>query len=145
MDPITFTTNFITLATFIKDLIEVGESIRQSIEKVGENRRQIRELTEDVLRTLYGLANLTCGREDTFQGPELLGALENLKIEMLHVHAKCRKISNVQLPGFRAVGSQFKAWVKRDDLEKKIRGLKEHVNKCYLQFTVRVHLDCLGL
>ncbi|KAF8127750.1 hypothetical protein K438DRAFT_2000618 [Mycena galopus ATCC 62051] len=79
MDPITATTTFITLATFIKDLIEVGESIRSSIEKVSENRRQIRELTEDVVRTLYELANLTRGHEETFQGPELLHALEILK------------------------------------------------------------------
>ena len=47
--------------------------------QVSENRRQIRELTEDVVRTLYDLANLTRGREDAFQGPELLSALENLK------------------------------------------------------------------
>jgi hypothetical protein len=34
MDPLTITTTFITLATFIKDLIDVGEGIRRSIEKV---------------------------------------------------------------------------------------------------------------
>ncbi|KAF8128303.1 hypothetical protein K438DRAFT_1993935 [Mycena galopus ATCC 62051] len=79
MDPITVTTTFITLATFIKDLIEVGESIHRSIEKVGENRRRIRELTADVVRTLYELANLTHGREDAFHGPDLLRALEILK------------------------------------------------------------------
>jgi hypothetical protein len=55
---------------------------------------------------------------------------------MLYVHSKCRKISSVQLPGLRGVRSQFKAWRKRDDLEEKIRRLKEHVSKCYSQFTV---------
>jgi hypothetical protein len=34
MDAITATMTLITLATFIKDLIEVGESIKQSLEKV---------------------------------------------------------------------------------------------------------------
>jgi hypothetical protein len=42
----------------------------------------------------------------------------------------------MQQPGFRRVGSHIKVWMKRDDLEKKIGHLKEHVNKCYLQFTV---------
>ncbi|KAJ7736520.1 hypothetical protein B0H14DRAFT_501910 [Mycena olivaceomarginata] len=135
MDPLTITTTIMTLASFINELIEVGESICRSIEKVNENRRQIRELTEDVVRILYDLAKLTKGHEDTFCGPELLSALESLKVEMLYVHSKCCKLSSVQLPGLRGVRSQFKAWRKRDHLEEKIGCLKEHVSKCYSQFT----------
>ncbi|KAJ7791252.1 hypothetical protein B0H14DRAFT_3890770 [Mycena olivaceomarginata] len=135
MDPLTITTTIMTLASFINELIEVGESIRRSIEKVNENRRQIRELTEDVVRVLYDLAKLTKGHEDTFRGPELLSALESLKAEMFYVHSKCCKISSVQLPGLRGVRSQFKAWRKRNNLEENIGHLKEHVSKCYSQFT----------
>ncbi|KAJ7840431.1 hypothetical protein B0H13DRAFT_2416207 [Mycena leptocephala] len=135
MDPITVAMTVMTFSSFIKDLIEIGQSIQSSIEKVGENRRRIRELTKDVLRTLADLANLTRGQEDTFQVPALLSALGNLKAEMLHVLSMCYKISPVQLPGFRGVGFQIKVWMKRDDLERKIGHLKEHVNKCYLQFT----------
>ncbi|KAK7006020.1 Tetratricopeptide repeat family [Favolaschia claudopus] len=134
LDPLTVTTTIVTLATFIKDLIELGEGIRSSIEKVGENRRQIRDLTQDIVRTLYDLASLTRGKEGTFRGPELLVALESLKAEMLYVHSKCLKISPIQLPGFRGIPSHLKAWRKRDDLEKKIAGLRERVNKCLLQF-----------
>jgi hypothetical protein len=47
--------------------------------QVNENRRQIRELTEDVVCVLYDLAKLTKGHEDTFRGPELLSTLESLK------------------------------------------------------------------
>ncbi|KAF8166317.1 hypothetical protein K438DRAFT_1857444 [Mycena galopus ATCC 62051] len=140
MDPITVTTTFITLATFIKDLIEVGESIHSSIEKVSENRRQIRELMEDVVRTLYELANLTRGHEETFQGPELLRALEILKAEMLHVQSKCCKITLVQLPGFWRIGSEFRAWRKRNDLAARIEHLKQHVRECFLKFTVEQRL-----
>ncbi|KAJ7791249.1 hypothetical protein B0H14DRAFT_3890761 [Mycena olivaceomarginata] len=142
MDPLTITTSIMTFASFINELIEVGENIRRSIEKVNENRRQIRELTEDVVRVLYDLAKLTKGQEDTFRGPELLSALESLKAEMLYVHSKCRKLSSVQLPGLRGVRSQFKAWRKRDDLEEKIGRLKEHVSKCYSQFMVDIRI-CL--
>ncbi|KAJ7349051.1 hypothetical protein DFH08DRAFT_864237 [Mycena albidolilacea] len=134
MDPLTITTTIVTFASFINELIEVGESIRRSIEKVNENRRQIRELMEDVVRVLYDLAKLTKGHEDTFCGPELLSALESLKAEMLYVHLKCRKLSSVQLPGLRGVRSQFKAWRKRNDLAGEIGCLKEHVSKCYCQF-----------
>ncbi|KAK7006038.1 Tetratricopeptide repeat family, partial [Favolaschia claudopus] len=135
MDPVSVTTTIITLATFIKDLVELGESIRSSIEKVGENRRQIRELSQDIVRTLYALESFTRGKEETLCDPELLGALENLKAEMLHVHSKCMKISSVQLPGLRGFRSQLTAWRKRDDLEKKIASLKERVSKCFSEFT----------
>ncbi|KAJ7502533.1 hypothetical protein B0H11DRAFT_641918 [Mycena galericulata] len=136
MDPITATTTLITLATFIKDLIEVGQSIKESIEKVSENRRQIRELTNDVLRSLADLANITRGNEDAYQAPALLGALGDLKADMLHVLQTCRKISPAERsPGFRSFGSQFKVWMKRNEVEAKIRRLKEHVINCYIKFT----------
>jgi hypothetical protein len=34
MDPLTITTTIVTLASFISELIEVGESIHRSIEKI---------------------------------------------------------------------------------------------------------------
>jgi hypothetical protein len=45
-----------------------------------------------------------------------------------------------RIPAFRALGSHFKAWLRRDDVEMVIRNLKEHItgNKCYIQFTVSV-------
>ncbi|KAK7006023.1 Tetratricopeptide repeat family [Favolaschia claudopus] len=135
MDPVTVTTTIITLGAFIKDLIDQSEGIRSSIEKVSENRRQIRELAQDIVRTLYDLASLTRGKEWAFRGPELLEALESLKSEMLYVHSKCLKISPIQLPGFRGIPSHLKAWRKRDDLEKKIARLRERANQCLLQFT----------
>ncbi|KAJ6594571.1 hypothetical protein B0H19DRAFT_65460 [Mycena capillaripes] len=54
---------------------------------------------------------------------------------MLHVHSICKEISPVQRPGLRKIGSHIKVWMKRDDVERKIGHLKEHVNKCYFQFT----------
>ncbi|KAK7006039.1 hypothetical protein R3P38DRAFT_3604514 [Favolaschia claudopus] len=125
MDPLSVTTAVITLATFIKDLIELGEGIRSSIEKVGENRRQIRELSQEIVNTLYDLASLTHGKEDVFRGRELLDALEHLKAEMLYVHSTCVKISPVQLPGIRGFKSRLMAWRERDDLERKIASLRE--------------------
>ncbi|KAJ7467003.1 hypothetical protein FB451DRAFT_1137626 [Mycena latifolia] len=135
MDPITATTTIITLATFIKDLIDVGQSIKQSIEKVGENRRRIRDLTDDILRTLDELANLARGHEDQFQAPALLSALGNLKADMLHVLSICLEISPPHPSGLRGFRSHIKVWIKRDDIEARIKHLKAHVNKCYLQFT----------
>ncbi|KAJ7935283.1 hypothetical protein B0H13DRAFT_1854511 [Mycena leptocephala] len=104
------------------DLIDLGQSIKRSIEKstkVGENRRRIRDLTHDVLRTLADLSNLTQMHEDTFQALALLDALRSLKAAIPPVHR----------PGLNGFPSQIKVWMKRDDLEKKIGRLKEHVNQ----------------
>ncbi|KAJ6499855.1 hypothetical protein DFH09DRAFT_1289848 [Mycena vulgaris] len=136
MDPITATTTIITLATFIKDLIDVGQSIKSSIDKVSENRRQIRDLTDDILCVLAEMAELSRQQAGQSQAPALLSALGDLKADMLYVLVACRKISPAQpSPGFRGFGYQIKVWMKRDDIEAKIRRLKEHVNKCYLKFT----------
>ena len=62
---------------------------------------------------------------------------------MLHVLSVCHKISPAKpSAGFRGISSQVKVWMKRDDIEAKIRNLKEHVNKCYLQFTVSPLTAC---
>ncbi|KAK7006016.1 hypothetical protein R3P38DRAFT_3214940 [Favolaschia claudopus] len=135
MDPVTLTTTILALGTFAKDLVDLGEAIRSSVEQVRRNRRQVRELTQDILHTLYQLASLTHNKEDTFCEPELLGALESLKAEMLYIHSRCLKLSPVQLSGLRGIPSHLKVWRKRDDLEKKIARLRENVNKCFLQFT----------
>ncbi|KAJ7233898.1 hypothetical protein C8J57DRAFT_159164 [Mycena rebaudengoi] len=135
-DPITIATTIITLATFLKDLIEVGQNIKRSIEKVGENRRRIRDLTNDVLFTLGELVSLSRGRESTFQAPELLDALGNLKADMLHVLSVTQRISPPpHRSGFRGLQSQIKVWLEREDVEAEVKRLKKHVNKCYIQFT----------
>ncbi|KAJ7141082.1 hypothetical protein C8R44DRAFT_240593 [Mycena epipterygia] len=102
--------------------------------QVGENRRHIRELTDDILRTLAGIADIGREHEDTLYSPVLLSALGNLKIDMIYVLSICCQNTPVERvhQGFRF---HIKAWMNRDSVEKEIRRLKEHVNKCYLQFT----------
>ncbi|KAJ7646577.1 hypothetical protein FB45DRAFT_1051243 [Roridomyces roridus] len=138
MDPITATTTIITLATFIKDLIEVGQSIRESIEKVSENRRRLRELVNDILRSLADIANLTRGHDDEYMAPALLAALGDLKADLLHVLDICLEMQprkKAASSKFRGFGSQVKMWMKRDKMESEIRRLREHVMSCYIKFT----------
>ncbi|KAJ7246035.1 hypothetical protein C8J57DRAFT_1523912 [Mycena rebaudengoi] len=77
--PNTITTTVITLVTVIEDLIEVGQNIKRSIEKVKGNRRQIREFTEEILRMLSNPAIHCDSRETMFQTRELLYALGEFK------------------------------------------------------------------
>ncbi|KAF7305761.1 Tetratricopeptide repeat family [Mycena chlorophos] len=136
MDPITAATTLITFVSFMQELIQLGQSIADSIEKVSENRRQIRELANDILRMLSDLADLTRGREEEVQTPALLAALGSLKAEMLHALDVCRHTDPVeQKSRLRELKSQFKGWRKRDKVEAEIRRLKENVSKCLLTFS----------
>ncbi|KAJ7920674.1 hypothetical protein B0H13DRAFT_1986677, partial [Mycena leptocephala] len=137
MDPITATTTLITLATFTTDLIKLGQDLMASIEKVSDNRRRLRDLTNEVLRTLADLANLTRGHDGTFGTPALLTALGNVKGHMLHIREECQRISSSECgPTFRRARNRIKLWWNRDEIEAEIRRLKERVNDCYIQFMV---------
>ncbi|KAJ7233997.1 hypothetical protein C8J57DRAFT_1729336, partial [Mycena rebaudengoi] len=136
MDPITATTTVITLAVFIKDLIDVGQNIKRSIEQVGENRRRIRDLVDDILCMLVRLTNLSRGREDSFHGQELLDALGNLKADMFYVLSVTQQISApAPRSSFRGLQSQIKGWLEGDDIEAQVKRLNKHVKQCYIQFT----------
>ncbi|KAJ7249304.1 hypothetical protein C8J57DRAFT_1356581 [Mycena rebaudengoi] len=134
VDPITITTTIISVATFIKDLIDLGQSIKRSIEKVEENRRQLRDVTSEILHTLESLASLSEGT--TVQSPELLVALHNLKRDMLYVLSVAEKLSPTdQHPRRRGFRSQITVWLKREDIEVEIKRLNKAVSKLYIQFT----------
>ncbi|KAJ7142811.1 hypothetical protein C8R44DRAFT_866102 [Mycena epipterygia] len=117
-------------------LVQAAVSLPDDADAVGENRRRIRDLTDDILRTLGHIADLSRGHENSFQAPELLTALGNLKADMLYVYSVAsRTLPPARTRGLRGFRTQFKAWMKRDDIEGEIRRLREHANNCYLQFT----------
>jgi hypothetical protein len=85
----------ITLGSFVKDLVELVQNIKNSIDKVlesqfayhlalsaaqvGENKERLSKLRDDVVGTLNGLTQLANGYEDRKPSPELLAALQRLK------------------------------------------------------------------
>ncbi|KAJ7233937.1 hypothetical protein C8J57DRAFT_1531986 [Mycena rebaudengoi] len=111
-DPITIATTIITLATFLKDLIDIGQNIKRSIEKASRSGR-----------TEGAYANL----RRRFSKPELLFALGELKADMIHVLSIITKFSSAERrQGLRAFPALIKVWLKRDDIESEIKRLKEH-------------------
>jgi hypothetical protein len=91
MDPLLAS---ITLGSFVKDLVELVQNIKNSIDKVrdsqfghhllsiaqvSENKERLSKLRDDVVGTLNGLTQLANGYEDRKPSPELLAALERLK------------------------------------------------------------------
>ncbi|KAJ6555637.1 hypothetical protein DFH09DRAFT_1318046 [Mycena vulgaris] len=137
MDPLSLTTAAITVGTCLKDLVELALKIKESMDKVGENKKHLQELTDDVVRTLDGLVNLTAGNEDVFQAPALFMALGGLQQKMKQVLEGCREIP-VATDRSQGRTERFKSRVKRlwngAEIEAEIKSLKEHTNDCYTKF-----------
>ncbi|KAJ7835381.1 ankyrin repeat-containing domain protein [Mycena olivaceomarginata] len=119
----------ITIATFVKDLVELGRKIKDSIDQVGENKEQLSKLRDEVTGTLDGLTRLAQGFNlNALPSLELLTALEDLKSHLESVHNKCNKAS--QHP------SWFKSWWNRNKIDREIRRLSELKHDCHDQFTL---------
>ncbi|KAF8208245.1 ankyrin repeat-containing domain protein [Mycena galopus ATCC 62051] len=118
----------ITLATFVKDVVELCQDIQDSIDQVGENKEQLLKLRGDVEETIYGFAQLTKGYETHAPSPELSTALEDLKSHLESIHNKCKKASQH--------ASWFKSWWKRDKIDREIKRLNDLKKDCYEQFTL---------
>ncbi|KAJ7326500.1 hypothetical protein DFH08DRAFT_340796 [Mycena albidolilacea] len=123
MDPILAT---ITLATFVKDLVELGRKIKHSIDQVGENKVQLSRLRDEVTGTLNGLVKLTQGFGNAQLSLELSTALEDLKGHLERIHSKSTKASQHT--------SWFKSWWNCQKIEQDIERLIEFKKDCYEQF-----------
>ncbi|KAL4258471.1 Fungal N-terminal domain-containing protein [Pleurotus pulmonarius] len=131
MDPLSITTAILTL-------VDVALKIKDSVERVGKNRKQLLYLSEDILQTLYDLQDLCRAREHALRGaPELHQSLNRLSSQLSDVHARCEKTFCVPSHNtFAKVKFGFKQWLKADDVEDDIARLKEQVQSCLLRFTV---------
>ncbi|KAJ7852296.1 hypothetical protein B0H13DRAFT_1904658 [Mycena leptocephala] len=125
----------ITLGSFVKDLVELVQNIKNSIDKVGENKERLSKLRDDVVSTLNGLTKLTEAHEYKEPSPELLSALENLKSYLRHIQDKCQRQASPQRTSKVSGVDTFKSWWKRSEIEAEIKRLDEYRNECYTQFT----------
>ncbi|TFK44277.1 hypothetical protein BDQ12DRAFT_730351 [Crucibulum laeve] len=130
MDPISISSAIVTV-------VDIGRKIKNSIDKVTQNRQRLRELTGDVVQTLSDLENLSKRHESVLEGvSELEESLRRVQTEISYVHTRCQKMmprsSTNQLS---VVKAKVKAWHMRDDIESDIIRLKERVQSCYAQFT----------
>ncbi|KAJ7855206.1 hypothetical protein B0H14DRAFT_743802 [Mycena olivaceomarginata] len=118
----------IAITTFVKDLVELGRKIKDSIDQVGENKEQLSKLRDEVTGTLDGLTRLAQGFNNAQPSIELLTALDDLKSHLESVHNKCNKAS--QHP------SWFKSWWNRNKIDREIKRLHDLKKDCHEQFTL---------
>ncbi|KAF7343445.1 Pfs domain-containing protein [Mycena venus] len=116
----------ITIGTCIKDLVELGLKIKDSIEKVRENEEQLFKLKESVGETVNGLAKLAQAFSNAQYSAELSAALDDLKKHLEQIHDKCERASQHT--------AWIKSWWKRDKIDREIKRLKDLENDCFDEF-----------
>ncbi|KAJ7675968.1 ankyrin repeat-containing domain protein [Mycena polygramma] len=102
-----------------KEVFKLGMAIKESIEKVGENKENLADLKEEVVNTVEQLQSLAQEYGDKVATEELKKALENLA---------------EQLGTFKKIPAFVQAWYKRDKIEGEIKKLKENRTNCVTQF-----------
>ncbi|KAJ7637979.1 ankyrin repeat-containing domain protein [Mycena polygramma] len=104
--------------------------IKASIDKVGENKKNLGDLQRQVEDTVQELERLAKGHPGKVPATgELKEALGSLMGQLNAINNNCQALTHSKgIPAF------VKAWFKRDEIEAEIKKLKENRTNCCTQF-----------
>ncbi|KAG6827656.1 hypothetical protein H0H92_010879 [Tricholoma furcatifolium] len=125
-----------TLATCLKDILHFAQELKRSVEKIPQNRRKARKLSDELVSGLVDIEKFYGARGSTLDGnTELEKALAELLKQVKAVQTRCVQLLGSQERGWRKIGSAFKAWKECDKIEQEIADLKDSVHGCYRKLT----------
>ncbi|KAF9485141.1 hypothetical protein BDN70DRAFT_675917 [Pholiota conissans] len=138
MDPLSIVLASITLVTAIKDIVETAKAIQDSISKLPQNFKNVRQLAEEVFTASNEIYGIYVENATVFDNAKhLKGAVDYLQRRLTLVHEQCLQLSlpvNVTWIGRCRLG--FYAFRNRRKIEQMILELRSDVNRCSLQFLV---------
>ncbi|KAL0952476.1 hypothetical protein HGRIS_006740 [Hohenbuehelia grisea] len=119
-------------------LVEVAHKIKETIDKVSENRTRLRQLAADVVKGIVDIQEFceTHRRvQDVSGARELQDALDSVSRELHYVLRRCEKVyARYGGSRFGKARANFSAWFNRDEIVTDIVRLKEQVQSCHLRF-----------
>ncbi|KAJ7637941.1 ankyrin repeat-containing domain protein [Mycena polygramma] len=108
---------------------DLAIKIKESIEKVVDNKKNLDDLKKEVLDTVDKLTRLAEERGDKVPTGQLKTALDTLTKQLNGINTNCQTLTQSKgIPAF------VKAWFKRDEIEAEISRLKENRANCCTQF-----------
>ncbi|KAJ6505892.1 ankyrin repeat-containing domain protein [Mycena vitilis] len=120
--------------SIVQGVFELGMAIKESIEKVVDNKENLADLKKEVTNTVDELTRLARGYGDTVATEEVetaVPALENLMEQLGAINSKCQSLTQSKL---KKIPAYVQAWYKRDKIEGEIKKLKENRTHCVTQF-----------
>ncbi|KAL6298117.1 hypothetical protein BKA93DRAFT_90888 [Sparassis latifolia] len=135
MDPVTVATTVFSFVAFVQGLQDLAQKIKETIERVPENRKKLRAVSANSVRHLVELEEVTRTHEgDALMSPQLQDALTELRDELLRIHHHCWKHLGSQKRGLALLCSRFKAWNDAKKLEGEMLSFESNVRACEMRF-----------
>ncbi|KAF4583491.1 hypothetical protein EYR38_002242 [Pleurotus pulmonarius] len=133
MDPLSVTASIVSF-------IDVAKRIKESVDKIGQNRQTLKELTSDVINELAELKKICEHREGVQDRLKLdyesTCSLESLQSELNNVLARCLKtLEHRNHSRFSSLKGYVAAWMKNAKIEGDILRLKDRVSSVHRRFT----------
>ncbi|KAJ6454099.1 hypothetical protein C8R47DRAFT_1329202 [Mycena vitilis] len=123
----------------VQGVFELGMAIKESIDKVADNKENLVDLKKEVMDTVEELGRLAKGTGNEAPTGQLKTALEMLTKQLDAINTNC-----LELTQSRKISDFVKAWFKRDKIEAEIKKLKENRTKCCTQFQLSTQIRTEG-
>ncbi|KAF9567225.1 hypothetical protein CPC08DRAFT_814417 [Agrocybe pediades] len=144
VDPLSVTLAVISLATALKDLIEVSENLYNLFKKPSHLLEDVQTMAIETLEIAQDLEKFYRLHEHTLNNSaDVRDAILCLLRDMKVVYNGCLAIFENLAPSqtkFRKMMSRLELWRSRKALEKRIGNLRDQGKKCYRQFMMRTQL-----
>ncbi|KAJ6450209.1 ankyrin repeat-containing domain protein [Mycena vitilis] len=115
---------------------DLAIKIKESIEKVADNKKNLDDIIKEILDTVDELTRLAEEHGDEGLTGQLKTALETLTKQLNTININCQALTQSKgIPAF------VKAWFKRDEIEAEIKKLKENRTNCCTQFQTRTEAN----
>ncbi|KAF9567234.1 hypothetical protein CPC08DRAFT_719560 [Agrocybe pediades] len=147
-DPLSITLAAITLATALKDVVELAQKLNDSFEKHARNMRAAQLLAADTLEIVQDLEEFhERHREALDDAKEVRDAVVTLLGDMKSVYEKCLPITQVSKPletKWERMKRFMRLWLDRQELEMSVHYLRDQAKKCRSRFKMRIQLGTVA-
>ncbi|KAJ6477137.1 hypothetical protein C8R47DRAFT_654677 [Mycena vitilis] len=113
----------------VQGVFELGMAIKESIDKVADNKENLVELKKEVMDTVEELGRLANGTGNEAPTGQLKTALEMLTKQLDAINTNC-----LELTQSRKISDFVKAWFNRDKIEAEIKKLNQNRTRCCAEF-----------
>ncbi|KAG9226700.1 hypothetical protein CCMSSC00406_0006075 [Pleurotus cornucopiae] len=133
MDPLSITAAAVSF-------VDIARRIKDSVEKVGQTRRNLQQLVEDIIEELTELQKLCQDGQGHLNhiDPDSTRSLRRLHSDLSDVLERCLKITERRKgdKGLSYVKYHFSAWLKNAEIESDILRLRDRVSSVHRRFTM---------
>ncbi|KAF7440095.1 hypothetical protein PC9H_000439 [Pleurotus ostreatus] len=131
MDPLSITAAVVSF-------VDIAKRIKDSVDKVGQTRRNLQQLVENIVDELTALQKLCQGGGLNRFDPDSTRSLEKLHSDLINVLERCQKLTEQRRTKTRLSSARYYviAWLKDAEIEGHILRLRDRVSSVHRRFTM---------